>query len=190
MAAAFPGILALLCATAVLAAGAPHKTVDFANKPQAASNSGDDVAFLSVNGTALVFRGKPVFLSGANQPWVNYGNDFGNNQPNSIRCTLQEAIHNVSASGGNSIRMWVFVEGANIPAFDSSSGMCVGTDGSNTLIEDLRQYAREAAAQNVLLTLCLWNGAVVKEDDHVRHLVSDASKLQSFIDKVSTSDAA
>lgn len=145
--------------------------------------SSTDPAFLEVDGRSLTFRGQEVFLSGANQPWVSYGNDFGNNQPNGIRCTLQESVTNVSTAGGNSIRMWLFVEGSNIPAFDSS-GDCTGTDGANTLISDLRDYARFAASQNVFITLTLWNGAVVTSSDNVRALVTDADKLQTFIDKV------
>eukprot|EP00750_Incisomonas_marina_P027972 INCI6308.1.p1 GENE.INCI6308.1~~INCI6308.1.p1 ORF type:complete len:339 (-),score=49.69 INCI6308.1:810-1826(-) len=147
--------------------------------------SSTDPAFLEVDGKSLSFRGQDVFLSGANQPWVSYGNDFGNNQPNGIRCSLQDSVANVSAAGGNSIRMWLFVEGANIPSFDSS-GHCNGTDGTNTLISDLRHYARFAASQNVFITLTLWNGAVVKSSDNVRALVTDAGKLQTFIDKALT----
>jgi hypothetical protein len=144
---------------------------------------GEAPAFLAVNGTSLKFRGQEVFLSGANQPWVNYGSDFGNNQSNAVRCDLQESIKNVSAAGGNSIRMWLFVEGSAIPAFDES-GMCVGTDRTNTLTDDLRQYARYAASQNVFITLCLWNGAVLHSTDPALGLITDPEKLQSFVDKV------
>ena len=45
--------------------------------------------FLRVDGSKLVLGGEEVFLSGANLPWVNYGNDFGNAQPNGVACTLQ-----------------------------------------------------------------------------------------------------
>lgn len=32
---------------------------------------------LKVVGNKFSFNGDPVFLSGANQPWLNYGADFG-----------------------------------------------------------------------------------------------------------------
>jgi mannan endo-1,4-beta-mannosidase len=147
--------------------------------------AGEDVAFLKVDTTSLTFRGNEIFLSGANQPWIQYGDDFGNNQSNGIHCELQQYIHNVSKAGGNSIRIWLFVEGTNIPAFDTS-GHCIGTDGTNTLSRDLQQYARYAASQNVFINICLWNGAVLKASDHVRELVEDETKLQSFIDKALT----
>ena len=143
-------------------------------------------SFLSVSGNSLTYEGKPVFLSGANQPWIDYGNDFGNNQSNGIRCGLNDYIKNVSQAGGNSVRIWIFVEGSNIPAFDSN-GNCIGTDGTNTLADDLTQYARYAASQNVFITLCLWNAAVVKSDDHVFALMQDENKLQGFIDEVGRS---
>ena len=139
--------------------------------------AGDNVAFLKVDTTSLTFRGNEIFLSGANQPWIQYGDDFGNNQSNGIHCELQQYIHNVSKAGGNSIRIWLFVEGTNIPAFDTS-GHCIGTDGTNTLSRDLQQYARYAASQNVFINVCLWNGAVLKASDHVRELVEDETKLQ------------
>lgn len=35
---------------------------------------------LKVDGDQLSYDGTRVFLSGANQPWLNYGADFGNNR--------------------------------------------------------------------------------------------------------------
>ena len=40
------------------------------------------------NWPGFTFRGEPVFLSGANQAWVNYGSDFGNTQTRATRCSL------------------------------------------------------------------------------------------------------
>lgn len=145
--------------------------------------SANESSFLSVEGTSLVYDGSQVFLSGANQPWVSYGQDFGNNQSNSIRCELDQCALNVSTAGGNSVRMWVFVEGKSIPEFDSN-GNCVGTDATSTLVDDVREYARYAAQENVFLVLCLWNGAVASSDGAVAALVNDDDKLQTFIDNV------
>jgi hypothetical protein len=45
---------------------------------------------LQVVGTHFEFNGEPVFLSGANQPWLHYGADFGNNRPtDDDYCTLK-----------------------------------------------------------------------------------------------------
>ena len=48
-----------------------------------------DTNFLRVEGPKLMLGNEEVYLSGANLPWVNYGNDFGNAQPNGVACTLQ-----------------------------------------------------------------------------------------------------
>ena len=59
--------------------------------------------FLRVEGSNLMLGGEEVFLSGANLPWVNYGNDFGNAQPNGVACTLQaseQTMPQVSYRGG------------------------------------------------------------------------------------------
>jgi hypothetical protein len=76
--------------------------------------------------------------------------------------TPQDYIRNVSLSGGNSMRIWLFVEGQSIPSF-ASDGMVVGTDAAGSLAEDLRKYVRYAATQNVFINLCLWNGALMRD---------------------------
>ena len=68
----------------------------------------------------------------------------------------------MSLSGGNSMRIWLFVEGQSIPSF-ASDGMVVGTDAAGSLAEDLRKYVRYAATQNVFVNLCLWNGALMRD---------------------------
>ena len=44
---------------------------------------------------------------------------------------------NLRASGGNSIRLWLFVEGDAIPLWDEGTGFVVGTDAAGTLSDDL-----------------------------------------------------
>ena len=142
------------------------------------------VNFLKVNGTSLEFASKRVFLSGANQAWVNYGCDFGNSQSEEHTLTLEGYIDSVAAAGGNSIRMWLFTEGDCIPSF-APNGMVNGTDTKNSLTTQLRAYLQYAASKNVFVILCLWNGALMR-NPLVRDLFSDHLKLQSFLDTVLT----
>ena len=100
----------------------------------AAQNS---TVFLRAEGSQLFLGDDEVFLSGANLPWVNYGRDFGNAQPNGVACALQDYVADLRASGGNSIRLWLFTQGDYIPLWDEGTGFVVGTDGSGTLIDDL-----------------------------------------------------
>lgn len=143
-----------------------------------------ETEFLRAEKTKLVFRGNEVFLSGANQPWIQYGRDFGNNQTNGLRCELEEYIRNISDSGGNVVRMWLFVEGQSAPLFDTA-GFVTGTDQTGTLVEDVRNYVRYAASRNVFVVLTLWNGALMR-NENVKNIFLDDDKLQSFFDNALT----
>ena len=121
-------------------------------------------SFLKVNTTSLTglsFDRKPVFLSGANLAWIDYGNDFGNNQSNAKACQLQQYVRNISANGGNTMRVWLFVEGQNVPQFDSA-GMVLSTDATGSMVQDLKRFLIYAATQNVFIILTLWNGALMR----------------------------
>ena len=47
---------------------------------------------LEVHGTKFMYNGSEVFLNGMNQAWIDYGNDFGNSQPNSKYCSLRDGL--------------------------------------------------------------------------------------------------
>ena len=140
--------------------------------------------FLRVNGTNLQYQGKRVFLSGANQAWVNYGCDFGNDQTVEHFEALKGFIDLVARSGGNSIRMWLFTEGDCIPAWEDD-GMVTSTDAADSLTEDLRRYLQYAASKNVFVVLSLWNGALMR-NDKMQSMFVDEAKLQSFFDNALT----
>lgn len=59
--------------------------------------------YLSVNGTNLYFNGEKVFLSGVNQAWYMYGNDFGNNAYVKSKPHLMNTLNAIRENGGNSI---------------------------------------------------------------------------------------
>jgi mannan endo-1,4-beta-mannosidase len=138
--------------------------------------------YLYINKTKFYFQGQgPIFLSGANQPWIRYGADFGGGVAEGHVCELFDFyLNQLSEAGGNSIRIWLFTEGKSIPMFNES-GYVVGTDSTNTLIRDLRRYLRLAAEKNVFVTLTLWNGALMTNENEIG-LLKDSCKLQSFFD--------
>ena len=143
--------------------------------------------FLQINSTSetgLSYSNAPVFLSGANLAWIDYGNDFGNNQTQAKACALQEYIKNVSVAGGNSIRIWLFVEGQSVPQFDGS-GMVVNTDAHGSMLHDLQRFLAYAASQNVFVIINLWNGALMRQQN-MKNLIIDTHKLQSFFDNALT----
>lgn len=143
---------------------------------------------LTVENTSFAWDGKPVFLSGVNLAWLDYGNDFGNNQTHGKFCTLREALQNTSGAGGHAERVWLHIEGDNTPQW-SDDGFVVGTDAASSLIPEMQAYLREAAEVNVLVFFVLWNGAVLR-NEKTKGLFSSASKLQSYINKVLTPMAA
>ena len=93
--------------------------------------------FLRVEGSKLMLGDEEVYLSGANLPWINFGNDFGNAQPNGKKCSLQDSLTFIRESGGNSIRVWLFTYGDFIPLWDEGTGFVLGTDSAGTLIEEV-----------------------------------------------------
>ena len=98
------------------------------------------------------FNNQNIFLNGLNLAWRNFANDFG---PNS---TIDSAHFNsvfsqVRANGGNCIRVWVHVNGANTPAF---SGSTVTGPGTGT-ISDLQFVLNNATTNHVGVILCLWS---------------------------------
>ena len=52
------------------------------------STEGECSKFLSVSGKNFMMNGKKVYLSGVNQPWVNYGDDFGNGAGTGTFCEV------------------------------------------------------------------------------------------------------
>ena len=89
-------------------------------------------------GKEFVYGSDTVFLSGANPAWINYGNDFGNNQWNlTTGETWKRQLKEMGDAGGNTVRVWLHCEGDNNPQFDDN-GYVIGTDAANTLIPDLR----------------------------------------------------
>ena len=109
----------------------------------AARAQDNSTVFLRVEGSQFYLGDTEVFLSGANLPWLNYGNDFGNAQPNGKACALQDRVADLRASGGNSIRLWLFTQGDHIPLWDEGTGFVVGTDASGTLIDELDRLLME-----------------------------------------------
>jgi len=144
---------------------------------------------VSTNGQGLEFGGRSVFLAGANQPWRNYGSDWGNSHPAPADyCALKRDLVELSRAGANSIRFWVFIEGTSIPHWAADNRTVLSGDSDGTLISSMRQYTRLAASLDMLVIWCLWNGAGGNRamDARVRSMIQEPNgqALSSFIDNV------
>ena len=76
--------------------------------------------------------------AGANQPWLHYGSDFGNNRPSEVDfCTLKnDYLLPVQRAGGHTLRFWLFVEGSGgIPSWSADGSRVNGTDAAGSLAE-------------------------------------------------------
>ncbi|KAK4314915.1 hypothetical protein Pmani_013828 [Petrolisthes manimaculis] len=133
-------------------------------------------ARLTVSGTDLMYKGQKVFLSGCNVAWNNYGYDFGNCGYDG---TLETWMTEIKNSGGNSIRVWVHVEGYSTPAFDND-GFVTACDTTGEFENDVKQLLDAAQATDVMVVLAMWNGAYLTNQMAV-NLVWDDSKLDSYI---------
>jgi mannan endo-1,4-beta-mannosidase len=141
---------------------------------------------VSADGHGLVYGGRSVFLAGANQAWRHYGQDWGNAHPApDDYCALKRDLIELSRAGGNSIRFWVFIEGAHIPQWGADNQTVLAGDNAGTLASSMRRYTRLAASLNILVTWCLWNGAGGDRsmDPRVRAMIEQPSgtTLASFI---------
>ncbi|XP_057369994.1 mannan endo-1,4-beta-mannosidase-like [Daphnia carinata] len=140
---------------------------------------------LSVSGNKLIFNGKTVFLSGVNFAWNSYGYDFGNGQyASNSKTTFEQWLKEVATYGGNSVRVWLHVEGDNTPSYDAN-GYITAPDRTGTLIPDMKLFLDTAKANNILVIFVLWNGALLRNQNTV-NLFWDNSKLQTYIDKALT----
>jgi len=140
--------------------------------------------FLGVEGDKLMYGGDQVYLSGTNTAWVKYGSDFGDNGWEHHGDVWRDELGKIGGAGGNSVRVWVHVEGDVSPLYDSD-GFVLGTDNAGSLVSDLRSLLDECAKNNIFMGLVLFNGAVLRNQDTI-NLFWDNSKLETYLTKALT----
>jgi len=144
--------------------------------------NGSSGQFLQVQGRTLSFNGQHVFLSGVNIAWNSYSFDFGNGQYASSGPILEQYIRDIRAAGGNSLRIWVHIEGENTPEFNAD-GFVIAPDRTGDLLNDLSRFLDVAAENDVFVIPVLWNGALMRNQRYV-DLYYDDAKLNSYIQNV------
>ncbi|XP_064617065.1 mannan endo-1,4-beta-mannosidase-like [Liolophura sinensis] len=139
--------------------------------------------FLTVDKTTKKFKhnGQTIFLAGMNQAWNDYARDFGNHLYAKNKADLERYLKAIHDAGGNSVRIWLHIEGENTPQFDSH-GFVTAPDRDGTLISDMKQYLQAAYRYNILVFFCLWNGAT-HQTDKLEGLIKTEAKLDTYINK-------
>lgn len=128
------------------------------------------------SGPRLHFRGKEIFLSGANLAWFEYGRDFGA-QDAADRKAFAAFFADLRANGGNCARIWVHTEGTDSPQWDPQ-GRVAGLSGR--FLDDMGAVLDSAKAHGILVLYSLWSERL-KNEHH--ELVTDTAKTRSYIDK-------
>lgn len=127
-------------------------------------------------------QGQDLFLSGGNIAWLDFARDVG---PGTTRLSeLETMFESVNGSGGNTMRFWVHITGANTPSWN---GNVVTGPGQGT-VDDLRDILDAAWQNNVGLVLSLWsfdmlrisNGAGIT--DRAEAMLEDSALTQHYID--------
>jgi mannan endo-1,4-beta-mannosidase len=138
------------------------------------------LGYLTIESGHFVYNKEKVFLSGVNTPWVHYARDFGSGAYKSSKQQFEKWLTEVSAAGGNAVRVWVHIDGQWSPKFDAQ-GFATGED-VKSLIEELGEFLDLAERLNIFVIPCLWNGAV--KPQQMLHLYADEAKLDSYLEKV------
>ncbi|OHX64401.1 hypothetical protein NH26_22685 [Flammeovirga pacifica] len=120
----------------------------------------------------ILVGNQSIFLSGGNLAWYNFANDFGEKTTN--LAYYEQAISDFASRGGNSMRLWVHINGANNPELDAN-GYTSGLEPS--MIQDLRDVLDIAYDHNVVLNLCLWSFDMLNTRDYPIEVSQRARKL-------------
>jgi hypothetical protein len=67
----------------------------------------------------LLISNSYQWYNGLNMPWNNCGNDFGNNINEAVYKAAFQKYHN---SGANSVRVWIFYDGAKSMSLYDTNG--------------------------------------------------------------------
>ncbi|XP_012936320.2 mannan endo-1,4-beta-mannosidase [Aplysia californica] len=92
---------------------------------------------LTVSGNVFKLNNHHVFLSGANLAWINYARDFGNGQWARSKPKIEEQLRLLHQAGGNSMRLWIHIQGETTPKFDNN-GYVTAPDNGGTLLDDFK----------------------------------------------------
>jgi len=135
---------------------------------------------LVTQGQRFFYDGTQVYLSGANLPWLWYGYDFGDGHYGASGPELRAMVNEIEASGGNTFRLILHVEGTHTPVF-GADGHVVSLDSAGTFITEVTQFLDYARDHHVFVVLVLWFGTAAASQQHFINLVNDDSILDSYI---------
>ncbi|MEY4549859.1 MAG: putative retaining b-glycosidase [Pseudomonadota bacterium] len=134
----------------------------------------------------ILFRGKPLYLSGFNIAWFDFASDVGKGID---EARLRQAASDLAKAGGNTLRWWIHTDGSRTPEWGEVHGERRVLGPGATFIVDLRRALDIVAEYDVHIVLCLWSFDMLRDNDH-RHppvrdnyrLLTEDAVLDSYID--------
>jgi hypothetical protein len=129
----------------------------------------------------VMHRGRPIFLSGMNLAWIDFGKDLVNFRESKFT----QAVEEIAFAGGNAIRWWIFVNASHSPQF-GPDGMVSGISDEEVMA--LKRALDIAYERGVGLIPCLlsfdilqrYNGAVPERN---KLLVESEAATRAFLEK-------
>jgi hypothetical protein len=122
--------------------------------------------------------GQPVFLSGMNIAWIDFGRDL--DELNETK--FQKALDDVMLSGGNCVRWWLHVDGSKSPIF-SGDGYVTGISPST--IPNLKKALDMARERGIVVILSLWSFDMLQNHNQdliaTKRLLQDKKATQLYI---------
>lgn len=130
-----------------------------------------------------------LFVNGTNIAWVNFAMDVGQDpdngsaqRPNMTR--FKSIFDQAQASGMNTIRWWLHVNGSHSPSFNGNN-MTSGL--SQYMIEDMKAILDAAWERNLRVQICLWSFDMLKSDQYkvnitnTEKLLTEDAALEAYI---------
>jgi len=127
--------------------------------------------------------GQKVFVSGINVAWDRFAGDVGSEPLDTV--WFGKMLKEVSDSGGNAVRWWLFTNCANAPTFDPATKLANGP-GSAT-ISNVRTLLDMAYRRGIVVSLCLLSFDMMKANQKSdtlanQKLLLTAEGRKAFVD--------
>jgi len=134
----------------------------------------------------IAVNNQEIWFNGGNVAWVNFAQDVG---PASFpENDFQAMFDQVRENGGNAMRFWLHITGANTPAWNGNE---ITGPGQGT-IEDLERLLDMGEENGVGLILCLWSFDMMRTSNgntivnRSKALLESAELTQTYIDNALT----
>jgi hypothetical protein len=120
------------------------------------------------------------FLSGTNVPWISFARDIVD-FPEDSEKAMEQALKEVSLSGGNAIRWWLHTNGCHSPSI--TNGKVSGLDEKTVPI--IRKVLDMALAHRVGISLCLWSFDMLQDQGQnvaaMKHILENTYYTECYI---------